>query len=459
VPAALSTSTNRAVPTPLYEQLQPLRNGRSHEEVIRNQRARLFGAMIETVAERGYAASTVTELRTRAGVSKRTVYDHFGSKEAYFLATYDLVAYRAVKRVRGSYRCQENWQVAMGAAFEALLSEVHEQPKAARLALIEALGVGPASLRRTERLSRTFEDMIFASVAAGPDAVTPDPLIVKGIVGGTTWALRLALLEGNIDQGSEIGGELLEWFLAYQSSAPCELTSPVASQHLYLSLQGNRADVEEYSGDERTRMLASAIRLAANNGYTNLTVAQIVQDARSSDEQFFEYFDSCEQCFLEAVQHGASEALQYAVHRSAVAEGWTEGVHRFVQALMEHLAIQPTFTRLAFLESFSLGQAGVKLTAGLMGSLTSLLTDRVPEEHRPSDLVARMTTGAIWELVRYYVSRDATERLGELTDRATYLLLAPLIGAEQAVTVILGANRGEGHQDSDDAMASQAGVV
>jgi AcrR family transcriptional regulator len=50
--------------------------------VASHQRARLHRAMIELVAEKGYAATTVTELCKVAGVSSRTAYELFVSKEA-----------------------------------------------------------------------------------------------------------------------------------------------------------------------------------------------------------------------------------------------------------------------------------------------------------------------------------------------------------------------------------------
>ena len=67
------------------------------EEVAHHQRTRLYGAMIEAVARRGYAATTVAEVIALAGVSRRAFYEMFSNKEACFLATHDIVVARARK--------------------------------------------------------------------------------------------------------------------------------------------------------------------------------------------------------------------------------------------------------------------------------------------------------------------------------------------------------------------------
>ena len=66
----------------------------SHPEVghqldIRgSQRARLVEGMIQAVAEKGYAAATVTDAVRAARVSRGTFYAQFASKEECFLEAY-----------------------------------------------------------------------------------------------------------------------------------------------------------------------------------------------------------------------------------------------------------------------------------------------------------------------------------------------------------------------------------
>ena len=56
------------------------------EEVARNQRERLFAALVAVVAEKGYEATRVEDLLELSGVSRSAFYAHFSDKEECLLA-------------------------------------------------------------------------------------------------------------------------------------------------------------------------------------------------------------------------------------------------------------------------------------------------------------------------------------------------------------------------------------
>jgi AcrR family transcriptional regulator len=55
-------------------------------------RARLLGAMLDAVARRGYAATTVADVVTLAGTSRRSFYEHFADKDAAYVDAYAFAA-------------------------------------------------------------------------------------------------------------------------------------------------------------------------------------------------------------------------------------------------------------------------------------------------------------------------------------------------------------------------------
>ena len=69
---------SRAAPTPACAR-----------SCARSQRGRLICAIADAVAAKGYAATSVADVIALAGVSRKTFYEHFGDKEACFLAAYD----------------------------------------------------------------------------------------------------------------------------------------------------------------------------------------------------------------------------------------------------------------------------------------------------------------------------------------------------------------------------------
>ncbi|HEY8810145.1 MAG TPA: TetR/AcrR family transcriptional regulator, partial [Solirubrobacterales bacterium] len=76
------------------EELGPLpagRHGYSREQVAHHQRERLIAGLAEAVAEKGYAAVTLTDIVMHAKVSRRVFYANFESKEQCFLAAFEVV--------------------------------------------------------------------------------------------------------------------------------------------------------------------------------------------------------------------------------------------------------------------------------------------------------------------------------------------------------------------------------
>ena len=190
---------------PLYPKLRPGPHSHSFtpESVASNQRARLYGAMIELVAARGYEASTVAELCGLAGVSKRTLYERFpGGKQHCFLATYDIVVRRAETHILAAGRCALEGIVGAGplerlrALVEAFAQEVAAYPNAARLVLVEASNAGPAAHAHSERTRRLVERVLYWSVRAGRDMPASSPLTVKRIMADGAHLVREYLRDG-----------------------------------------------------------------------------------------------------------------------------------------------------------------------------------------------------------------------------------------------------------------------
>ncbi|HTZ88196.1 MAG TPA: helix-turn-helix domain-containing protein, partial [Solirubrobacteraceae bacterium] len=100
------------------------------------QRLRLSLAMIDCVAENGYRATRVADVIASAGVSRKTFYEHFENKQDCLLATYDLIAAEAMRRVEAAYRDAQGWPARVETAIRALFDAAIANPGALRLSLI-----------------------------------------------------------------------------------------------------------------------------------------------------------------------------------------------------------------------------------------------------------------------------------------------------------------------------------
>lgn len=133
------------------EELGPLpagRHGFSREQVAHHQRERLIAGLAEAVAEKGYAAVTLTDVVKHAKVSRRVFYANFESKEQCFLAAFEVVVDHLRELVGEAVEGIDGWPLQALAATRAALAFLATEPDLARLCLVESRGAGPAVTAR-----------------------------------------------------------------------------------------------------------------------------------------------------------------------------------------------------------------------------------------------------------------------------------------------------------------------
>ncbi|WP_231897053.1 TetR/AcrR family transcriptional regulator [Mycobacteroides stephanolepidis] len=137
----------------------------SRDDVLQAQRARISVAAMELFADAGYAATTVLHVAQKAGVSRKTFYELYPSKEAVFLDTYQTLG--ALLKKLGLNTPAERppagslEQVSLSIA--ALLETMAANGAATRMFYLEALGAGPrVRARRNDAI-----DEFAAAIAPG----------------------------------------------------------------------------------------------------------------------------------------------------------------------------------------------------------------------------------------------------------------------------------------------------
>jgi AcrR family transcriptional regulator len=129
------------------------------EVILASQRGRMLEAMAESVAEKGYAATTVADVVGRAGVSRKTFYEHFTDKEDCFLAADDACVDILLTQVVDAREEIADWGEAMRASLRAYLEVLASEPTLARTFLVEVLAAGPRALERRTEVHRRFADL------------------------------------------------------------------------------------------------------------------------------------------------------------------------------------------------------------------------------------------------------------------------------------------------------------
>jgi AcrR family transcriptional regulator len=170
-------------------------------------RRRAVAAMADAVGERGYAGTTVEDVLSRAGMSRRTFYQLFRNREECFLATYDTAVERAMERLALAHggngrRWTGQVEVALAGLFEYLASE----PGLARVLLVEAPSLGPAGVERHERTMRQLAQRL-AGLHPGEDKAAANgqaTVRFEASVGAVHRVVQARLLAGRADELPEL---------------------------------------------------------------------------------------------------------------------------------------------------------------------------------------------------------------------------------------------------------------
>ncbi|MDQ3724338.1 MAG: TetR/AcrR family transcriptional regulator [Actinomycetota bacterium] len=129
-----------------------------------SQRNRIHQAMIEVVSERGYPETRVVDVIGIAGVSRKTFYELFDSKEDCFLATYDVLLGNLIGEAGDAFEASSGapWAERIAAALGALLEHLAAHPDEARFSIVEVLAAGPKALARRDAALRQFTGFLEA---------------------------------------------------------------------------------------------------------------------------------------------------------------------------------------------------------------------------------------------------------------------------------------------------------
>ena len=154
---------------------RPLPKGRHNLplHVVRaSQRERLLEAMLASVAERGYAATTVPQVVAEARVSRNAFYALFTDKTACFLALCDELAselYDQLSSLEG-----EDWVEVLRSGASIYLRFWSERPAFARTYFVELPSAGPRAVEQRDRQYARFR-ALFEELArlARPEGDVP----------------------------------------------------------------------------------------------------------------------------------------------------------------------------------------------------------------------------------------------------------------------------------------------
>ena len=190
------------------------RHGLPREFIVQNQRERIITALVDTVAERGYNATTVAHVTKAASVSRRTFYEHFADKEACFLAAYEMVADHIRASMRAAAESFDDWPQQVRAALATVLRFLAEEPELARLCMVEPVTAGGEVAARHRASMQGFVEILKAGRSEHADDRVLPEATEETLVGGIVSLIVREISAGRTEKLEKLLPDLVELTLA-----------------------------------------------------------------------------------------------------------------------------------------------------------------------------------------------------------------------------------------------------
>lgn len=176
--------------------------GRTIEELRAERRQRLLDAGLNLFSDRGYANSPIELICSTARVTTRHFYEQFNGREDLLRALFLQILDEASQRITISLGDQQqSWQDRMTNAVRAASAYLLDDPRRARIACIETIGVS----RAMELLRRKVVHNLALVIEQYCDQMAADGLIPKRDYHLPSIALVGAILELLVESLSKEG--------------------------------------------------------------------------------------------------------------------------------------------------------------------------------------------------------------------------------------------------------------
>lgn len=399
--------------------------GTPPEEVARNQRERLYGAIVALVSERGYEAVTVADVLALSGVSRSAFYEHFANKSECLIAAASELIDPALATLEPAGNADGRGPREVFDAFFALLSD---QPAAARVCFIELHAAGPEGEalgdRAFEALAATVET-VNAEQPGGP-AISPE--LARALVAGLRKLIHTRLARGEASELDALAPDLWRWLVSI-APPPGALVVPRRQRSAAVPFEG-------YTPGERiARAVASVV---TEKGYGAMSTDDIAARAAISLSTFYGHFEDKQDAVLGALEMSGAQIMALAVPTARRAGNWEEGARVLYEAICHYFVAEPAMAELALIGVYGAGARALARRDRAIDSLGEMLAPAFVEHPDALAISAEAISATVYALMREQLRTQGAESLGAVVPLATYITLVGFVGPERALAVANG---------------------
>ena len=188
---------------------------------------------------------------------------------------------------------------------------------------------------------------------------------------------------------------------------------------------------------QRERLIVAMLSAAADLGYLETNVQDVIDRAGVSRPTFYEHFSNKEDCFLAAFDTSA-ERLQKTVRAAARNGGdvWRDRVRSGLQALLRFASHEPHTARTMVVEARAASAAAVRRRVELLDDFAQCLDSQarelLPDQRENTALTASGIVGGVESLLYSRLCKQEYDQLESLLPSLMYFVVLPYEGHEAA---------------------------
>jgi len=426
---ALTGEPGAAVITP-WGQTSELRmrklspgGGTPRAEVVRNQRERLFAAIVAVASENGFEATTVAQLIELCGVSRSDFYKHFANKADCLIQAVEAISEPTLQELQ---RVREGaGREAPEAVLQRFLELVAAQPAAARICFVELYATGKGGELVADGCFRSLLRLATELIGELPNR-RPAPELAEVLLGGISKIVHTRLYRREEKELPKLGNELWTWLTSVRPP-PAAFGTP----------RRQRAPAgPRFTGYTPAERIAHAVAsVVSERGLGAMQTSDIAAKAEISLSTFYEHFTDKTDAVLATIEMSGAQMMASAVPAARRAASWEMGVKALYEAMCAYFAGEPAMAQLAAVGVYGAGPGALARRDRVIDSLAEMLAPGFEANPEAPAVAAEAAAATAYALIREQVRRKGPQSLSAIVPLATYITLVGFVGPDRAYAV------------------------
>jgi AcrR family transcriptional regulator len=192
---------------------------------------------------------------------------------------------------------------------------------------------------------------------------------------------------------------------------------------------------EQISHIQRGRLLDAIVKVTAEHGWGDVTVAHIVGRSGVSRRTFYEHFADREECLLAAFDAAVDRIADRVLPAYEREAEWTDRIRSSLVALLEFLEEDPATARLAVVDVLAAGPRALERRQRILSRVVAAVDlgrRECKPDGEPAPLTAEGVVGAVFSVIHTRMLANAHPSLTGLASQLMGMIVLPYLGGSAA---------------------------